>query len=506
MKNDNKDKEIRIMKAVAYVRVSSERQESEGFSIPAQKKLVQDYAKKKDFQIIKIFEESQSAKRSGRSEFEKMIVFMKKNKISILLAEKTDRLYRNIKDYTKLDFDESGIEIHLVKENEVLSSKSRSQQKFIHRIKVIMAQNYSDNLSEEVKKGTREKASQGWYPSVAPIGYINKDKIIAIDPEKYHLIARAFELAATGEYSIARLSKKLFILGLKSNRSKKRLSKSRMSDLLKNPFYYGDFTYAGVKYPGKHKPIISFELYQKANEAMGFANKPKNKNLFFAFGNLMTCYYCGCAITAERKVKKSGKIYIYYHCTKGKSNCSNPFYLNEEKVEQIMAAALDQIKLSIEIIEWTRSALKKAHDEEREFRSKEISTLQNRYKQIESYQDKMYEDKLESLISEDLWKEKHNRYHTEKAEISSRLNQLENAANDFKESGIKLLELANNASKLFKLGSAEEKHRIAKLVLSNPVFKSGSIEYDYQKPFNQFVNISNLSEWRVGISPLRQTS
>ena len=89
----------------------------------------------------------------------------------VILVEKTDRLYRNLKDWVTLD--ELDIEIHLVKEGIVLSRDSKSSEKFVHGIKVLMAKNYIDNLSEEARKGMQEKAEQGIWPSKAPLGYRN---------------------------------------------------------------------------------------------------------------------------------------------------------------------------------------------------------------------------------------------------------------------------------------------------------------------------------------------
>ena len=85
-----------------------------------------------------------------------------------MLVEKTDRLYRNLKDWVGVD--ELNLEVHLVKENVVLSPQARSHEKFMHGIKVLMAKNYFDNLREETQKGMREKAEQGMWPSSAPIG------------------------------------------------------------------------------------------------------------------------------------------------------------------------------------------------------------------------------------------------------------------------------------------------------------------------------------------------
>ena len=168
-------------KVVIYARVSSKEQEKEGYSIPAQIKLLKEYALKNDFNVVKVFQESETAKKAGRKSFNEMLAYLESNNINIILVEKTDRLYRNFKDYVILeDYD---LEVHLVKEGTVLSKNSKSHDKFIHGIKVLMAKNYIDNLSEEVKKGLKEKVLQGYYPEKAPVGYINtvnagKKKII----------------------------------------------------------------------------------------------------------------------------------------------------------------------------------------------------------------------------------------------------------------------------------------------------------------------------------------
>jgi DNA invertase Pin-like site-specific DNA recombinase len=158
--------------AVLYVRVSSKEQEKEGFSIPAQRKLVTEYGAQRGLHIIREFEDIETAKRTGRAAFGEMVEFLAEcpSPRPVLLVEKTDRLYRNIKDWVTIgDLD---LEVHLVKEGVVLSEDSRSSEKFMHGIRVLMAKNYIDNLSEEVRK-MREKAEQGHWPTVAHVGYVN---------------------------------------------------------------------------------------------------------------------------------------------------------------------------------------------------------------------------------------------------------------------------------------------------------------------------------------------
>jgi DNA invertase Pin-like site-specific DNA recombinase len=159
--------------SVLYARVSSQEQAKEGFSIPAQDKLLRNYARERHLEIGAAFTDIETAKRAGRTGFDAMVTYLRKNSsCRVLLVEKTDRLYRNFRDWVTID-EIRGLEVHFVKEATVISEESRSSEKFIHGIKVLMAKNFIDNLSEETRKGMVEKASQGIWPSYAPIGYLN---------------------------------------------------------------------------------------------------------------------------------------------------------------------------------------------------------------------------------------------------------------------------------------------------------------------------------------------
>jgi site-specific DNA recombinase len=207
-----KNLNIQSIAAVIYARVSSKEQEKEGFSIPAQIKLLNAYAMEKGFQVAQEFVDVETAKKTGRPGFTSMVDFFKKESKSkspkepcrILLVEKTDRLYRNLKDWVTID--DLDLDIHFVKENVVLSKDSRSSEKFMHGIKVLMAKNYIDNLSEETKKGMLEKAEQGIFPSFAPLGYMNVEsggkRIIQPDPDLAPLVRQLFEWYATGNHSL----------------------------------------------------------------------------------------------------------------------------------------------------------------------------------------------------------------------------------------------------------------------------------------------------------------
>lgn len=239
-----------MTKAVIYARVSSREQEKEGYSIPAQIELLKEYAQKQNLQIVQEFTDSETAKQAGRTNFNAMLQFLKKNKdVKIILVEKTDRLYRNFKDYVLID--ESEYAIHLVKENTILSRDSRSHEKFVHGIKVLMAKNYIDNLSEEVRKGLHQKAEQGYYPAKPPYGYKKVDKKFSIiDPEKAPFLKRAFELYAKGDKSLETVCEMLYQEGFIYKQNCPKISKPQLDHLLKNLFYTGSFKYNGKIFSG----------------------------------------------------------------------------------------------------------------------------------------------------------------------------------------------------------------------------------------------------------------
>lgn len=163
------------MKTILFCRVSSKEQEETGYSLPAQEKLLTEYSEKKDFKIDKIFSISESASgKTQRKFFDEMLAYVRKNNIKNIICEKVDRLTRNLKDAVEINdwiAEDSERQVHLVKDSLILHKESRSQEKLNWNVRLIFAQNYIDNLSEEVKKGQKEKIAQGWIPCRAKLGY-----------------------------------------------------------------------------------------------------------------------------------------------------------------------------------------------------------------------------------------------------------------------------------------------------------------------------------------------
>ena len=238
--------------AVNYARVSSREQEQEGYSIPAQLKLLRAYASKNGIEILREFIDVETAKTVGRKAFGEMLNFLRTSRTChAVLVEKTDRLYRNFEDQVNLE--KLGTEIHFVKTGSILSKNAKAQTKFMHGIEVVSAKYYVDNLREEVIKGMREKAEQGIFPGHAPFGYVNNrlSREIDVHPENSLVVKRIFELYATGKYPLTVLRKYL------KDEFGKTLTRSNLHNILNNRVYVGYFRWREETYKGKHDTFIS---------------------------------------------------------------------------------------------------------------------------------------------------------------------------------------------------------------------------------------------------------
>lgn len=317
-------------KAVIYIRVSSKEQAEQGYSPDAQKRLLWQFARSNGFGDVVEFEDAETAKSAGRKAFNAMLTHVRKHDIKYILVEKTDRLYRNFRDYVTVEdlIEENDVTVHFVKEATAIGKESRSQDKFVHGIKVLQAKNFIDNLKEEVRKGQNEKLEHGEYPAKALLGYLNAEDpvtrraCIVVDDANKPLMQEMFRLYATGSYSLKSLIDELETKGLTGNLpAGRRLNKTSVVALLANPFYIGHFRWGGKLHKGSHEPIISVELWQKVQDVLAGknVNKTKKHNVIpFAYKGLFTCGECERTITAERKKGK----YTYYRCTKHDRKCS----------------------------------------------------------------------------------------------------------------------------------------------------------------------------------------
>jgi site-specific DNA recombinase len=481
-------------RAVIYARVSSKEQEKEGFSIPAQLKLLKEYAAASSFSIVQQFVDVETAKQTGRVAFGEMVAYFKAHpSVRVLLVEKTDRLYRNLKDWVTVD--ELEVEIHFPKEGVVLSRNSRSSEKFMHGIKVLMAKNYIDNLSEEVRKGMQEKAEQGIWPTLAPLGYRNVmgadgKKIIEPDPESAPLIARLFESYATATLSLKEAAEKARAAGLVHRKTGAPVSVSTVHTTLRSRLYTGEFEWGGNVYQGKHQPLVTHELWERVQGVLDgrHAKKSRRAKHDFAFSGLIACGHCGCSIVGQIKKER----YVYYHCTGYKGRCDEP-YVREEVIEQKFTDLLGRLRFDDAVLEWVREALNASHADERREHEKAIKRLWAEYERLQNRVHAMYVDKLDGNLDGDFFERMSAEWRAEQDRCQREIERHKTADQSYLEEGMRILELAQNAQRLFERQKPREKRRLLNFVVSNCSWKGGELTAALRQPFDLLVETTAMA-------------
>ena len=319
------------IKAVLYARVSS-REQSEGYSIDAQVELIREYASKHKITLVREFIEIESAKEAGRPGFDSMVHFLSSNGIESILVEKTDRLYRNIKDWVTID--ELGVDVHLVKEGMVVGPSARSSDRFFHGIRVLMAKNYIDNLREETLKGMNQKAIKGGWSHRAPRGYRMVAGKLEIDPDEAEKVKWFFYRYAEGKVSVVNLIKE----------SGENLIRSRLYAQLHHPIYCGLIPWKGNLYKGIHKPLVDRATWDHVQHLLTSRAKGHSKQKEITYRKLIHCGHCGCLLTAERKKEK----FVYYRCTESHGKCKENGYIPQPEMNLMFGATLDEMNTNRE--------------------------------------------------------------------------------------------------------------------------------------------------------------
>jgi len=359
-----------------------------------------------------------------------------------------------------------------------------------------------------------EKVRNGGFPSLAPLGYLNKhvtesygkviEKIIAPDPERASLIKKASEMYASGDYSLATLRDWLNGKGLKTRKFKKKITKHGLEVLLHNSFYYGLMKWNGVSYRGKHEPLISKVLFDRVQERFANRHRPNPRGLFFTFKGIgLKCGYCGCSIVAEHQTGKDDKTnYVYYHCTQSRGECEQTWY-QEEALEKLFGDAIGRLQIDDQIVELIKAALKKSHEDEERYVKDELTRLQSEYSRNETKLHKVYEDKLEGVITEEFFRLKYDEIQQRQIEIHAGIEGLRKKNSKYFEEGIEIFELMKNLKNQYVKADSAQKHRIMKILVSNCELKGVNTRIYWNKPFDILFEMGQNKKWGTVIYELR---
>jgi DNA invertase Pin-like site-specific DNA recombinase len=354
----DKQKYVKIkitnMKYVMYSRKSSEGEDRQMLSLDAQERELLEIAKKYNLEIVATYRESMSAKAIGRPVFNSMVEFIKSGKADAVLCWKLDRLARN--------FIDGGLVIDMLQKSVI--QQIRTYEAVHHPNDPVYtlaflfgeANQYSRNLSTNVKMGNREKLIQGGWPHRAGFGYLNDkaDKTLIVNKKQAPYVVRAFELYVKERQTLKQVTNTLHEEGLRTGTGNK-LGKSQVHRILNNRLYTGHTVDGlGIIRKGNHQSLVSVVLFNEAQELLHRKAHIRPKRHLYSAQGFLKCNVCGCNITVDTQ-----KEIQYYYCTNGKAVCNqHKNYMRSDYVDVLMSDLFKELQFDDELIEMSAETYK----------------------------------------------------------------------------------------------------------------------------------------------------
>ena len=325
-----------------YMRVSTEDQAREGFSLPEQKERLEAYCKFNDYNIVEYYKDAGISAKTGnhRHEYERMLEDGKNGKINMFIALKLDRVTRSVKDWESLiEFTEKyNIDLALV--NDKIDTTT-ANGKMVSRIMMSVSQNEIERTSERTIIGLEGAIKQGHIPARAPLGYKHVDKVLVPDPLTKDIVIRIFNLYFEGwtYFRIANLFNEEKVLG------KTNWYDSGILKIISNVIYKGDYIQRKTTNNPRYfsnvvEPLVSKELWENCQ-----VQKKKNQRNYmrsqtYIFLQKLKCPKCGRILAggASHKIK-ANKWYFYYRCENCKNNIKETDI--EESIKHILSDILE---------------------------------------------------------------------------------------------------------------------------------------------------------------------
>lgn len=489
-------KSLLHMRYFIYCRKSSEAEDRQVLSIESQLTTLQrTFGASPDIEIAEVFEESFSAKSPGRKLFGDMMRRIERGDADGIIAWAPDRLARNSID--------GGQIVYLLDRGVIKDLKfatctfeNNPQGKFMLQIMFGQSKYYSDALSENVKRGNRTKIEKGWRPSQAPLGYCNDKETKTTVPDETHfpLIRKMYSLMLTGTYTTKQIAVVArdewgFVTPLKKRMGGKPLENSTVHRILTNPFYAGIIEWDGRKYPGKHAPVVTVDEFSRVREILRRPGVPRPQRHRFAFTGMIRCGGCGLMVTAEHKVKPSGRAYTYYHCSRRQMGprCAEPA-ITLENLESDILAFLTDMAMQKDIEAWVIDAVvARQADREREQNAQEASLVQT----LDATKTQLSELtglRLRNLISDDEFLRLRQGLEEELLRLKNHLN--EKRALTRLEPVQALISFSNKAVFCFRNGNVQQKRLILQTVGWNSTLVDGKLNVEAAKPFFSSANFA----------------
>lgn len=520
MKTDNHQ-----LKYFVYCRKSTEDEDRQVLSLDSQIAELMEMAARDGLKIIGTpFRESKSAKAPDkRPVFNEMLLRIKRGEAHGILCWKLDRLARNP--------DEAGKIIGMLQREEIQHIKTREKDyrpednSLLSYVEFGIANQYIRDLSVNVKRGLRAKLQMGWYPSHAPLGYLNSERSeekgrnwIYNDPERFESVKRMWQMMLTGNYTppqILKIAKSEWNFKTRDTKryTSKHLSRSMIYKIFSNPFYSGYFEYpkgCGEWTRGKHEAMVSREEFDRVQILLGNKARPRPLTRRFAFTGIMKCGNCGAAITAEEKIKrqKNGNVhqYIYYRCTKRKDESCPEKTIELSELTKQADAIIRGLTISDRFKDWAIKYLYEVRQNEAQSSEQTLANKQSRLLEITKQLDNMFlrltspSNANGELISEAEYKNIKGTLLKEKNALESELQAQGKAMEQWLELSERTFNFARYASTWFAKGDMETKRAIFACLGSDFILKDQKLNIQLRKPFKFiFDNLPELEKEMIQV-------
>ncbi len=372
-----------------YMRVSTEDQAKEGFSLPEQRERLEMFCKFKGYEVIDYYEDAGISAKTGnyRPEFERLKEDIKARKINTIVSLKLDRITRSIYDWENLMtfLDENEAYIDCV--NDEINT-TNANGKMISRLLMSVSQNEIERTSERTKVGMAGAIKSGHIPHRAPLGYKHENKKLVIDYATKDIVIRIFDLYYNG-FSYKRISN-LF-------NEEKVLGKTNWSDtailtILGNEVYKGDFVHGKrTKHPTYYEdvvePIVSKEIWEDCQVQRKKNSRSYKRTLTYLYLQKIKCPKCNRILGGKATTKKNGNAYFYYYC----NDCKIEF--RENIITEYFSQFIKELTEYDSVVnQFFLPMIKQKFDEPKEQIEKEMNNQKNRLERIKkAYIDGVFE-------------------------------------------------------------------------------------------------------------------
>lgn len=496
--------------AVSYLRVSTKEQaekdgSDEGYSIPAQREANQRKAEQMGATIVAEFVDAgESARRADRPELMKMMKYVATHQVNYCIVHKVDRLARNRADDVTIHLALRDAGVMLVSATENIDETPSGM--LLHGIMSTIAEFYSRNLATETLKGLTQKVSRGGTIGKAPLGYRNvgvrdengrEVRTVEIDPERAKLVAWAFMVYASGEWTTNQLHAELTARGLRTPATPRRpsrpIGKSSIHRMLTNPYYKGNVRYQGVTYKGTHQPLVPPEVWYQGQTVLRTHRSAADASQVhdhYLKGTVF-CGQCGSRLLVCNTKNRHGNVYPYFVCANkhsGRGDCTRQAMLIEE-VERLVERHYETVQISATTRQAVAERLHGQFDELMASESDALADLTKERSRLEDEQSKLLQAHYAGAIPLDLLKKEQNRIsaglETIKNWIEAHHDEYADARNNLDDS----LNLLEQAADIYARCD-DANRRLCNQAFFTKIYieEEGDVRVGYARPFDALTN------------------